>query len=88
MDKNTRGPRISRRAAIRSGQALLVTSAVGLATTAYGADKVDPKFVQYRAQPNNGAKCNDCVQFETPSLCKAVAGTINPNGWCLLFAHR
>jgi hypothetical protein len=88
MDNNARGPHISRRAVIRAGQALLATSAVGLATTAYGADKADPKLVQYGAQPNNGAKCSDCVKFEAPSSCKAVAGTISPNGWCLLFAHR
>jgi hypothetical protein len=88
MDKNACGPHISRRAAIRVGQALLVTSAVGLATMAYGADKADPKLVQYRAQPKNGAKCGDCVLFEAPSSCKAVSGTISPDGWCLLFAHR
>jgi hypothetical protein len=88
MDKNARGSHISRRAAIRGGRALLITSAIGLATTAYGADKADPKLVQYMAQPNKGAKCADCVNFEAPSSCKAVAGTISPNGWCLLFAHK
>jgi hypothetical protein len=88
MDDNTRGPHLSRRAAICAGPALLVTSAAGLATSAYGADKADPNLVQYRAQPNNGAKCADCVNFEQPTSCKAVAGTISPNGWCLLFARK
>jgi hypothetical protein len=88
MGENTSGPHLSRRATVWGGQALFVTSTVGLATTAYAADKADPKLVQYRAQPNNGAKCGDCINFEQPTSCKAVAGTISPNGWCLLFAHR
>jgi hypothetical protein len=88
MSENSRGPHISRRAVIRAGRALVITSAVGVATSAYAADKANPKIVQYRAQPKDGAKCGDCVNFVPPSACKAVAGTISPNGWCLLFARK
>jgi hypothetical protein len=87
MSENTRGPHPSHRAAIRAGWALPVTSAVGVATSANGADKANPKVVQYRAQPDNGANSGDRVNFGPPSSCKAVAGTISPNGWCVLFAQ-
>ena len=32
--------------------------------------------------------CSTCVNFEPPSACKIVQGTIDPNGWCLVYAPK
>ena len=49
------------------------------------ASKAD---VQYQAQPKGDAKCADCVHFLADSkTCKLVAGPIDPNGWCTLWAQ-
>lgn len=88
MDDDKHGPSMARRDALRIGHALFLASAIGLTKTAFAADKSNQKLVQYRPHPNNGARCGVCLNFQPPNACKAVAGEISPNGWCLLFAHR
>lgn len=56
-----------------------------------GADaqpKMQPKLVQYQETPKNNQKCVDCLHWVNPDSCKLVAGKINPNGWCALFAPK
>jgi hypothetical protein len=38
--------------------------------------------------PKDGNKCSLCVNWVAPNSCKVVAGTINPNGWCVAFAPK
>ncbi len=42
--------------------------------------------VSYRAKPQGNARCDGCAQWQAPASCKIVAGTIDPNGWCTLYA--
>ena len=52
--------------------------AAGLPKTAVG----------YQEEPKDGKMCSECNFFVAPNSCKSVAGEINPNGWCKLFAKK
>ncbi len=81
----------SRRHVLASGVAVLAAGvgAVVAARTAKADDKLAQDVVQYRQSPgDDGSKCSACVNWEAPSSCKIVAGTINPNGWCVAFAPK
>ncbi len=56
------------------------------ATSAYA--KVAKQSVSYRETPNSGNSCSICGNFQPPSSCKLVEGSINPNGWCGLFKPK
>jgi hypothetical protein len=36
----------------------------------------------YQSTPKNGQKCINCSMWRDPNKCTAVAGNIDPNGWC------
>jgi len=59
-----------------------------LSPPAQAQEKVTQAVVQYQKQPKNGQMCSTCVNFEPPSACKIVQGTIDPNGWCLVYAPK
>lgn len=40
----------------------------------------------YQPNPNAGQKCINCTMWRDPNKCSAVAGNINPNGWCKWYA--
>jgi hypothetical protein len=40
----------------------------------------------YQPDPKNGQKCINCTMWRDPNKCSAVAGSINPNGWCKWYA--
>ena len=71
-------------------QASLTMLGIGIAARAgaQDADKLAQTVVQYQTMPKDGAKCSACVNFVAPNACKIVAGTINPNGWCVAFAPK
>ncbi len=85
---------ISRRECIK--WALAVPATVGLATTvkAQAATKVPQSVAQYQETPKSGQKCDLCKYFIAGSsptangTCQLVEGSINPNGWCALFAAK
>jgi hypothetical protein len=77
----------SRRGLIRVGIGL--AAAAGVAATARAQDdKLAQNLVQYQTEPKDGAKCSGCVNWVDPNACKIVAGTINPNGWCVAYAPK
>jgi hypothetical protein len=51
-------------------------------------EKIAQAVVQYQKQPKNGQMCSNCVNFDPPAACKIVTGTIDPNGWCLVYAPK
>lgn len=79
----------TRRQIMRSGLAIVggVTGSV-VAGRAKAQDKIAQAQVQYQATPKDGNKCSTCVNWQPPASCKIVAGTINPNGWCIAFAPK
>ncbi len=76
----------SRRGILRAGLAVVAT---GIGTAAMAQDdKLAQTVVQYQTMPKDGAKCSACVNFVAPNACKIVAGSINPEGWCVAFAPK
>ena len=90
---------LSRRAVLRG--ALAVTCGLAMPITffssaAAGADaaaespkaakKVSKTSVKYQYKPNGENKCSTCINFIAASkTCKRVAGSIDPNGWYILW---
>jgi hypothetical protein len=64
--------------AIGSG---LLASRAGAATS-----KLSPRDIGYQDTPKGRQRCDLCVNWQPPNACKMVAGSINPSGWCGLFA--
>jgi len=86
---------LSRRAALRKlastagGAAIAVTFVcVSRATAADAPAKMAQKDVAYQATPHQGQACVTCSQFEPPSACKVVQGTISAAGWCQLYVKK
>ncbi len=80
----------TRRAALRAGFAAVTTGLVvgAAARSAKAQEKLAQNLVQYQEQPKDGAKCSSCVNFQPPNACSIVAGTINPEGWCVAYAPK
>jgi len=60
---------------------------IGTSTPAQAA-KVSQKIVKYQDTPKGEQRCENCVQFEAPSSCKTVDGTVSPQGWCMVYAKK
>ena len=46
------------------------------------------KVVQYKTTPKGRSRCDNCSQWQAPSSCKIVQGTIAPAGWCSAYAPK
>ena len=84
---------ISRRQVLTIAAAAAGTSVTGAAavigtSTAAQAAKVSQKIVKYQDTPKGEQRCDNCVQFEAPSSCKTVDGTVAPQGWCIVYAKK
>jgi len=76
-----------------SGSAALAAASLGgtaLPRQVLAAAKKSPKkLVKYQTSPKNGHHCSQCTFFQPASkTCKVVAGSIDPNGWCLRWAKK
>lgn len=40
----------------------------------------------YQDHSKNGQKCINCTMWRDPNKCTAVAGNIDPDGWCSYYA--
>jgi hypothetical protein len=86
-------PRLSRRAALQAGIAVMVAGSAPSAPAqtqpeAEPQEKVDQKLVEYQKTPKDGQMCMICVHYVAPNACKLVAGKISPTGWCQLFGPK
>jgi hypothetical protein len=59
----------------------------GISTPAQAA-KVSQQAVKYQDTSKGEQRCETCVQFEAPSTCKTVDGTVAAQGWCLVYARK
>ena len=73
--------------ALAAGGGALVAAAL-TASTATAGSKVSQKAANYQTTPKGNARCNVCTQWQQPSSCKIVQGTILPTGWCSLYAPK
>jgi hypothetical protein len=84
---------LNNRSALCSRRRLLIGAvAAATAATALGTDprtaaamKISETAVGYQDHPNGDRQCNKCAQFQPPSSCKMVDGTISPRGYCRIF---
>lgn len=73
----------------------LAATAVAASVSAASADSKSPQnAVQYQDKPKGNAKCSGC-KFYLPAkdakakgACKLVAGSISPNGWCVVYSAK
>jgi hypothetical protein len=83
---------ISRRQALTiaagvAGASASAAAVVGTSTPAQAA-KASQKIVKYQDTPKGDQRCENCVQFEAPSSCKTVDGTVSAQGWCMVYAKK
>jgi hypothetical protein len=81
---------ISRRQVLTIAGGASVTSAaiiIGTSTPAQAA-KASQKIVKYQDTPKGEQRCENCMQFEAPSTCKTVDGTVSAQGWCMVYAKK
>ncbi len=50
--------------------------------------KAAKSVVAYQDTPHEGQSCATCLQFEPPSGCKVVEGTVSPAGWCRIYVKK
>ena len=88
-----RSSEFSRRLALRS--LVSVTGGIAMCGIAMSANRAvaaatkdTQKTVGYRGTPDGAAQCDNCTQFEAPSSCKTVEGTIAATGWCRSYAKQ
>jgi hypothetical protein len=83
--------RCSRRSLLR-GAAFAVGGAAVIGPIAMTgtsqAAKMAQKIVGYQDTPKGDQQCDNCSQFEAPSSCKIVDGTVSPSGWCKVYVKK
>jgi hypothetical protein len=80
---------ISRRTLLQGGACAVCAVPVLLATaTPAMAAKLAKTAVAYKESPNGEKKCSVCKNFQPPSGCAVVDGTINANGYCNLWLKK
>ena len=78
---------ISRRALLRGAAGALSVPVFAISVNAAMA-KSAQSAVAYETTPKNGHSCGICMNFEPPTSCKLVDGTISPTGWCKLWTEK
>jgi hypothetical protein len=86
-------PGFSRRQALTiaagvAGASLTSAAVVVGTSTPAKAAKASQKIVKYQDTPKGDQRCENCVQFEAPSSCKTVDGTVAAQGWCMVYAKK
>ena len=86
----TRSLGISRRQVLTIAAGASVTSAAVVISTSTPAQaaKASQKIVKYQDTPKGEQRCENCKQFEAPSTCKTVDGTVAAQGWCIVYAKK
>ncbi|MEO8418534.1 MAG: high-potential iron-sulfur protein [Methylophilaceae bacterium] len=87
--------KISRRAILKRGAALLTSIAIlpilvaGRSAVAGTGSKAD---FNYQDSPRNGKSCATCTAFipdgSGAGTCRILEGTVTPYGWCMAHSER
>ena len=88
----------SRRNLCRQGVALAggaVATSLLLKSRAFAQSQKAPQSsVQYQDHPKGQDECDRCTHFipgttsSASGTCQVVQGSINPKGWCVMFASK
>jgi hypothetical protein len=79
---------ILRNLAIGAGGAAVLATSVAAGRVAEAQTKATQKAVGYQDTPHGAQRCDNCRQFEPPSSCKTVQGTVAPAGWCKIYVKK
>src|SRR5208282_1043197 len=71
-----------------SRRSLLRNAAFAAGGVAEAQTKVAQTAVGYQDTPKGAQQCDNCSQWQPPSSCKVVAGTIKPTGWCRFYVKK
>lgn len=71
-------------ALLAGGGALLVS----LSAPSSAVAKMPKTAVSYQPTPKGSARCDTCVQWQSPDACKVVDGNISPSGWCSIYMKK
>jgi hypothetical protein len=90
---NIRSAALSRRSILRNfaigaGGAAVLAASIAETRDAAAQSKATQKAVAYQDTPHGTQRCDNCRQFEPPSACKTVQGTIAPSGWCKIWVAK
>lgn len=85
MLNNLSPPCSRRRLILGAVAAASAATAIADPRTAAAAIKISESAVGYQDHPNGDRQCSKCAQFQSPSSCKMVDGTISPQGYCRIF---
>jgi len=85
---HTRTSSVSRRKLLHGTLIVAAGAAVADALPAHADSKTSQSDAGYKSSPNGADHCELCMQFQPPSSCKIVDGSVSPQGWCKLFAHK
>lgn len=77
-----------RNLALTAGSAAVLAAAATRPRAAAAQTKATQKAVAYQDSPKGALRCDNCKQFEPPSSCKVVDGTIAPSGWCKVYIKK
>jgi hypothetical protein len=55
---------------------------------ALASSKMSQNAVSYQPAPKGNRQCSNCLNFEAPTSCKLVDGTISPSGWCTIYVTK
>ena len=88
-----RSGELSRRSILRNfafsaGGAAILATTVAASRMAEAQTKATQKAVGYQDTPHGAQRCDNCRQFEPPSSCKTVQGTVAPAGWCKIYVKK
>jgi hypothetical protein len=78
---------VSRRRVLTIAAGAAGASVAGVSVASAQA-KTPQKNVKYQDTPKGDQRCENCKQFEPPSACKVVDGTISPQGWCTVYMKK
>jgi hypothetical protein len=67
---------------------VVLAGTMGAGRARADASQLQKQDVRYQDQPKGAQRCSGCANFTAPSACKVVAGSVNPDGWCLLFTAK
>ena len=79
--------RLSRRSLLRRAMGATGVLAATL-NPALAQPKISKLAVNYQDHPDGDKRCDKCIQFQSPDVCKVVEGTISPQGSCRIFVLR
>ncbi len=79
---------ILRKVMLTAGATAVTGSILGENRGAIAQTKAAKSVVAYQDTPHEGQSCATCLQFEPPSGCKVVEGTVSPAGWCKIYVKK